>query len=173
MDLAEQARRAYELGRLRTALRLGLFVPLLTALSICGCGSVLGSLVCGGLLAPVVVFFGWKGQGLGRAVLPGVLAGLAPFTIALGAGLSGHACATGGWCTFFIGACLIGGFVAGLFVASAARGSIRQLLAGALLAGLTGSLGCLVAGATGVIALSAGLLLGAVPAFVLRPRTQS
>ena len=170
MDLAEQARRAYELGRLRKALRLALFVPALTAFSCFSCGTLAHSLICGALLAVAVVALLWRGERLGQVVLPGVLAGLAPFTLAVCAGLGGHACATGTWCTFFIATCFIGGLVAGLFVASSSRGGWSELLAGALLAGLTGALGCLVAGALGLMGLAIGLLLGAAPMFVLRQR---
>lgn len=170
MDLVEQARRAYELGRVRRALRWALFVPALTALSCFNCGAAAGSLVCGALLSVLVVGLLWRGEQLGQVVLPGVLAGLAPFTLAVCAGLGGHACAATGWCMFFVATCLVGGLVAGLFVASASRGSWPEMVAGALLAGLTGALGCLVAGVLGLAGLGVGLLLGAAPMFVLRQR---
>lgn len=168
MDLAERARRAYELGRVRQALRWALFVPALTALSCICCESLARSLLCGALLAALVVGLLWRGQRLGQAVLPGVLAGLAPFSLAVCAELGGHACATGTWCTFFLATCAVGGVLAGLFVASSSCGSWSELLAGALLAGLTGALGCLVAGLVGLLGLAAGLLLGAAPLFALR-----
>ncbi len=150
------------------ALRWALFVPVLTALSCVCCQSVARSLLCGALLAALVVGLLWRGQHLGRVVLPGVLAGLAPFSLAVCAELGGHACAAGTWCTFFLATCAVGGVVAGLFVASSTRGSWSELLAGAFLAGLTGALGCLVAGLLGLLGLGAGLLLGAAPMFALR-----
>ncbi len=170
MVLVESARRAYELGRLKNALRLALFVPALTALSCLSCACLARSLICGALLAVVAVGLLWRGQRMGRVVLPGVLAGLAPFSLGVCAALGGHACATGTWCTLFIATCVVGGLVAGLFVGSSLRGSWHELLAGAVLAGLTGALGCVVAGALGLFGLSLGLLLGAAPMYALRQR---
>lgn len=171
MDLADRARRAYELGRVRRALKVALFVPVLTALAVACCGPKAGALVCGGLLSVAVVALLWRGEAAGRAVLPGVLAGLAPFSLAVCGALGGHPCVEGPWCTFLVGACFVGGLVGGLFVAaSSSRGNWRELGVGAGLAALTGALGCVVAGTVGVVGLGAGVLFGALPVFALRSR---
>lgn len=168
-----RARRAYELGRLRHGLTLALVVPPLALLSLFGCGAPELTLACGGALLVLVVGLGWRGQGYGRAVLPGVIGGVAPFAAPLLLRWTGSTC-TGGLCLSLVVACLAGGVVAGAFAGACVRrmagGSAGVLVASLAVAGLTGALGCVLAGAGGMLGLGVGMLAGAAPAYLmLRP----
>lgn len=170
-DLKERARRAYERGRARHAawtatptLAVGLVAtwmsdrPLITAL-------------IGVALYAAAALLSWRGRQLGRGVLPGVAAGLVPFTAAHAARVYGHLCTPEGCVSICVPACLAGGIAAGALLAGALRRSDRLGASWASACGvaaLTGALACACVGFGGVLALAIGLLAGTAP-LALRP----
>lgn len=174
-DLRERARRAYEHGRLRTAL-LG-SLPLLAIAAIAGLIEHQWALVAisGSLLFAASAWFRWRGLGLGRGVLPGVLAGVVPFVAIHAARYAGHVCSGAVCFSWCIPACAMGGVVAGLVIARVARASgttISTWASAGVMAALTGSLACACVGVFGIAGLVAGLLVGSIP-LALRPHVSS
>lgn len=162
-----RARRAYERGRAKRALALAAPVLLMVAAAAL-LGSRRSTFVPGGLaLLGTSWFFLWRGQTLGRAVLPGVLAGVAPLVLALAARSYGHLC-TGDRCmSLCIPACSLGGLVAGALIARTARDTPhrgRFIVGASTLAVLVGALGCSCVGFGGIAGLGLGLALAVAPA---------
>ena len=77
--LLTRARRAYEIGRVRAALRVTWYIAPLVLVSLMGCGTPWGTLASGSLLTAAAVGMRWRGGVYGRSVLPGIAAGLAAF----------------------------------------------------------------------------------------------
>jgi hypothetical protein len=174
-DLAARARRAYERGRLGWAARVAAYVVPLVALSAVMAGNPTVSLAAGAALLAVSVAARWRGLTWGGAVPTGLVAGLIPFglmmTLKLG---SGYFCALGGCmehCTRF---CAAGGLAAGLLLAAHARrlehGVTEYLIAGGIVAALTGVLGCFIGGVTGAAWMAIGELAATAPLFALQFR---
>jgi hypothetical protein len=68
-------------------------------------------------------------------------------------------------------ACVTGGLLGGSLIGTLARRNglgASGVAAAALTGALTGTLGCLLAGVSGLIALGLGLALGAVPTLALK-----
>lgn len=105
----------------------------------------------------------WYGRDLKRAVLPGVIAGLVPLTLALCATHVGHVC-TGDHCTMVcLPACAIGGVVAGLAVAVVGHRGAHGFGYWASASGialLTGAMGCACIGVSGLGGLGLGFVAG-------------
>lgn len=156
-------------------------MPAFPLSALCLVGACLGTTplvavaIGAGLLA-VAWFFLWRGQSLERSVFPGVLAGIVPLALAVGARAYGHSC-TGVACTTLrIPACTIGGALAGFVIAYAGRSASSRgsFLGGAgVLAALVGALGCSCVGIGGVAGLALGLLATVVPASLARARGRS
>ena len=105
----------------------------------------------------------WYGQDLKRAVLPGLAAGAVPLATALCANQIGHVCAGGSCMSFCLPACVAGGAIAGIgFAMFGLQGKHGApfLLAGSLLAFLTGAMGCACIGHAGLLGLAAGYGVG-------------
>lgn len=170
--LRRQALRAYDLGRLRHAVRnaVVLVTPLL-ALSLYGCGAPAATIVLGSSLAALVALFTWRGGAWRRALGPGLLAGLVPFAIPVVAEITGSGC-SGGNCRPLEIACVLGGLSGGAFLGWTAPRYPRSWhapLAGAAgVAWLTGALGCIVLGTLGLTGVGLAILLAAAPVAVLR-----
>jgi hypothetical protein len=168
--LVERARRAYEHGRVLRGLQTAAVVVPMALVSWIACRSPLLTLVASAALAALVVLAVWRGQELARAARAGLLAGAVPLLCPIAAGLGGHVC-DASFCLLFPGVCLAGGLAAGLALVVLARASgLRPvgLATAALVAGLAGSLGCVVAGSVGIAALAAGLGVGLAPVLALR-----
>ena len=167
IDLARfehRLRARYEWVRLRNAV-LG-FAPVLLivalALAIAGRSA---TLTFGLTMFGFGVAMLWYGRGLKHAVLPGVAAGLVPLALALCANQMGHVC-TGSQCmSLCMPACIAGGVVAGLAVASIGfqrKAGPGFWLGASTLAILTGAMGCSCIGYSGVFGLAAGYGVGAL-----------
>jgi hypothetical protein len=170
-ELLERAKVAYERGRARRAARVAWFVLPMVGISLGCCPQHDASLVAGALLLGLAAGFEWRGGPWGRAVRPGLLAGVVPLFLPLVAGSCGpgsDGCVRYGWPV-----CVLSGLLAGAVVV---RQALRQqsderrpfLVAAGALAMAAGSLGCVLVGLAGVIAMAAGLVLVSVPA-ILRP----
>lgn len=168
-----RAMRAYELGRARHAAIFAF--PLIVIAIVAVCFGTRPTVACalGCALVVTACFLLWRGQTLGRAVLPGILAGLVPLALAIGARAYGHVC-TGGQCvSLCIPACTLGGVVAGFVIARAAKhAASRGLFVGgaSALAVLVGSLGCSCVGFGGIAGLGLGVLASIAPTLVASSR---
>lgn len=174
--LKSRTRRAYELGRLR--LGIG---PALGALSMIVFSIMIGrdpafSFGLGSLLLTLAVGFAVRGGLLGRAVGPGLLAGMAPLVLPAALRFSGHCCAGGACYSLCLFGCIGGGVFGGFVLGSAAASGpdrYRFLAAASLLTGSAGLLGCMVAGAAGMIGMAIAVALASLPIVVLAPRASA
>lgn len=169
--LERRARLRYERSRVRRALIGFSPVLLVVALAVALARHPMWAFALGSSLFVGGVVLLWYGRDLRRAVLPGVVAGLVPLSLAQCAVRVGHACAGDGCMMLCVPACTVGGLVAGLTVAAvglARGGSVAFWLSASGMALLTGAMGCSCVGATGVVGLGLGFLLGTVPGLVRR-----
>jgi hypothetical protein len=170
VELAARSERAYERGRLRWALQIGWIVLALVGVSFVCVGVSAISAATAVLLWATATALRWRGQTWSAAVRTGLLAGLIPFTLllVLKSG-SGVFCALGGCMEHCIRYCGIGGLTAGLLLAVRARRHedrlVGFLVAGGVIAALTGILGCFVGGLTGMVWMVVGELVATVPLF--------
>jgi len=171
--LERRARRAYELGRLRAALRVAPVVAAGAAVALlCGRPVSLTVAVAAALLVLSVSLLHAGGSG-GRGVWPGLLAGVAPLAMPLFMITAGHACFGDACMSLCLPACVLGGAVAGVAVARmAARygGDWKFVGAALAVAALGGSMGCSIAGATGVVGMIAGFVAAGAPALAVVAR---
>lgn len=185
--LAGRARRGYELGRLAAGVRatwpLLLLVPL--SLATHGAARVHVTLLAAAGSLVAATLLGWRGGALARGAAAGFLAGLPPLVLPMIVMARLHACAQcelmgmgmagERWPECLI-ACSAGGLLAGVIVGLRAarepRSPDRFALAAALVAWLTGLLGCTLVGATGALGIFAGLALGAAPTLLVVRRAR-
>ncbi len=163
-ELFARARVAYELGRLRGSLRLAPFVVALAAVAL-ACGRPL-SLVAtlAGVLLAAGVGLSFAGGATGRAVVPGLLAGAVALTPPLLLHVVGHACAGPSCMTFGLPTCVAGGALGGMVIARRAIGEdLAFVLVAAAVAAVTGTFGCSIAGAAGVVGMLAGTVAAGAP----------
>jgi hypothetical protein len=172
--LAERARFAYEVGRLRRAIVRAWPIPLAALLAV-RLGSTAAHVFALAVpLSVAAILLVWKGGVAGRAVAPGLAAGTAPLVLpgfAMDCAVACMAsCQT--WSTV---SCVGAGVLAGAFVGyRAARvgdGGAAFTAVAAAIAATTGAMGCLVGGAVGVMGMLAGLAIGAIPVLALVPRS--
>ncbi len=187
--LTARARRSYEWGRARAGLRgawpLALVLPL--ALVTQGAARAPTTLAVAATLLVLAIVLGWRGGTFARGATAGFFAGLPPLILPAIVMARSHGCAecqlmgTGlagdRWPECLI-ACTMGGVLAGVFVglraAREARSPWRFAASAALVAGITGALGCSLVGAAGAVGIFAGLTLGAAPTlFIYRQRAAS
>ncbi len=172
-DLAQLQRRArvrYELQRARRSL-LGV-TPVLPIVALAAfITHRLGPTLWFGLASLVLgAVMLWYGRDPQRAVLPGIVAGLVPLVLSLCANHI-HSCGMETCSSLCVPACMLGGVVAGLAVASV--GNARRAggwfwLSASSLALLTGAMGCSCVGYSGVLGLGVGYLAGMIPGILLR-----
>lgn len=168
-----RARFVYESARLRSAVVRAWPILLAAALAIRLGSSAERVITLAIVLAVAAIALMWRGRVPGRAVEPGMLAGVAPLVlpgIAMGcASACSASCAT--WCaTSCVAGGLIAGGVIGTLAAKRSDGGWLFGLTAAAIAAATGAMGCSIAGATGVAGMLAGLGAGAVPLAVFSPR---
>ena len=166
--LLKRARSAYEWSRLRRGLRVACLVAPMMAVSLTGCGRPSMAVLLGVVLAATATALVWRGGTAGRAVVPGLVAGIAslvlPMVAAPGCALIGRG-DTAHYCFL---ACIVGGLASGGVVAWFAsrvhddRGAFI-FVAGAI-AALAGSLGCVIVGLGGIAAMVVGVALVSVAA---------
>jgi len=157
--------RAYERGRLRTALRVTwLLVPvsLLCALET-GAGETCACV--GTLLLGAALYLRWRDRQGANAVSAGLIAGSLPLVVGLALGRLSPAYASAPLWSSLTAICLSVGLPSGIWLG--ARGARGQFgVAGAstatAIAMLAASLGCAGVGLAGIAGAAAGLVLGAV-----------
>ena len=168
--LVARARRAYEWGRLRRALRVSASIGPLVLVSLLVCAVPGKTLAIGALLLLAASGMLWRGGIYAEAVGPGIAAGLgalaAPLLATMLAALAGSPPDSILAVAYFAGGAVTGGAV-GIRAFGAERQQGRFLLSAALVAGLTGSLGCVMGGAGGIVGMALGLVAATTPVFVL------
>jgi hypothetical protein len=173
LALEARARRAYELGRLRAALRLAPFVVAAAAAAVV-CGRPLAT-TCALALPLLLLSLGlaYAGGPAGRAVVPGLLGGAGALAAPLLMATVGHACFGPACMTLALPACIAGGGLAGVVIARIAarrEADLSFVLAALAVAALTGALGCTIAGAAGVLGMLAGVVAAGAPVLVAARR---
>ncbi len=172
-----RARRAYELGRARGAAIWAVrVVPLVLLAVVVAHGGVRSALFGAALYAAAAVLR-WRGQGYGRAVPAGLLAGAVPLLVTMLVPRAGHCCAGGTCLPICMAACVGSGLVAGALIAVAAtlQADARRVFIGSavLVAALAGAVGCVLVSLAGVAGMAAGLLVASTPFLIAaRPRAR-
>ena len=109
----------------------------------------------------------WRGEAAGNAVWPGLLHGGAPLLVPLLGRAAGGVCPVGWMGLVCMASCVGGGIVAGALLSRrgirAGEERVTWWICVSLVTALTGSLGCAWAGASGLLGMLAGLLVGAFP----------
>jgi hypothetical protein len=172
-DIAVRARRAYEWGRAKRALRYAALAlgPVALTFSLVGLSTWQAAIAAGLLLAC------WGAAFMHRAgettALAGLTAGLVPFGVALVGTRCMDECATGDCCSISCTyMCLGAGFAAGVLVPLLIGRVPRQALAlvgAGIIATAVGALGCHHIGAGGALGIAAGIGVGLIPRLVIRP----
>lgn len=171
-----RARWAYEFGRGKRALWGTLPIASLAVAAMLLFPMVWQSYVAAGVMGAVALVALYWGKTPARAVLPGVLAGLAPLGCSYFARIVGHVC-TGGACfSACLPLCIGGGVVAGVTLGQIARAREQRgwfSAVSVLLAWCVGSMGCGCVQQAGALGIVGGLLLGVLPALFLPGRQQT
>jgi hypothetical protein len=170
--LAVRARRAYEQGRLQVAVWRAVPLVPLVAWSLAWCRYPTLAALCGATLVALTVAFAWRGQLWGRAVAPGLAAGLAPLVLPLLMRGATEVCVGEMCCSLCLLGCVSGGIVAGVVIgrrASAlAEGRAPFFAAAGALALLAGAPACAFAGIVGLAGLLLGFAAGSAPVLLAR-----
>ncbi|MGH9868549.1 MAG: hypothetical protein ACREAA_10355 [Candidatus Polarisedimenticolia bacterium] len=169
--LRVRALRAYEAGRASWSLaRAAWLLPAAGAAYLC-CPEPGRIVASAAALVLAVAFCLWRGQAWGRGVRPGLLAGAAPMLVPIVAQAISHACTPAG-CSLYPTVCILAGVAGGIALPLLAprpgEGRGIPLVAASLIAGLAGSVGCLIYGLIGVAGMAAGLIAGAMPVLAAR-----
>ena len=163
-------RKRVERGRVVHGLRTGAAVVPMAALSWIACDNPAATVLGGIALLALVTAAVWCGQEPGRATRLGLMAGTPCLLVPVLVRATGHLCGAS-VCLFYPAACLGGGVLGGLALGLLARraglGPLGLTIAGTV-AWLVGSLGCIMAGVTGIAVLVVGLAFGLAPTLTLR-----
>lgn len=161
-SIKSQAKRVYELARLKMAFRYGLIVIPLIVLSFLTCGSDILPLIFGGILLSIVIFFKWRGLDYGKAVVPGLIAGGVAFAIPLILHILEICCRNDLELFFCVASGLVGGAILGKLITNHKENRIKILGFGLVISGLTASLGCASLGTAAVVGLVLSLIVSAL-----------
>jgi hypothetical protein len=173
---AQRVRRRYEIQRIGFAI-LGV-IPIGIAVAVaCWQSHRMSTSAMFGAAAIVSgAIMLWIGRDAQRAVLPALMAGAIPLTLALWANQSHGCCTNGGTCmagmsSMCLPACSAGGLAAGLVMAFVGhRWNVgRQFwMSSTAVTMLVGAMGCACVGYTGVVGLAVGYGIGMLPLRWLR-----
>jgi len=175
-ELMEQARRAYERGRLTWATPYGLPVLFVVPMAWLGDFGGLHALVLTLMAALASVGLAWRTNALGVASLYGAAGGaMAAWTPHL-MGTCGAGCGGMGLFSWCMICCAGGGFLAGtLILVRSGREPAHRLsfaLSAGLVATLVGSVGCWFHGTVGLSAMAAAVIVCLAPVVAL-PRAMA
>ncbi len=163
-----RVRRAYEWGRGRYGLRRSAPVLPLVAVSLVACGAPGPTALLGLVLVATIAGFTWKGGTLGRSVSLGISGGVVSFAAPFVAlGLAGPELGF----PVIVGGAFVGGLATGSLLGVRALREEQEITgsvaAASVVAGLTGSLSCLLAGSAGVAGMLVGIALALAPALAV------
>jgi len=137
-----QARKAYEVARLRSALKFLLWVSPILLLSATTCTSELAALVLGLGLASAAVYYSWRGLEFEKALRPGLWIGSLALSIPLVAHVLGICCKSNLETAFCIGSGVLGGILLAVQMRRSGRADWKVTGLAALFAGLASATGC-------------------------------
>jgi hypothetical protein len=163
------ARRAYEMGRLQSALRLGAAAAALALPGLLYCQATALAALCLAAFALVVVAGRVRGEGYEEGARAGMLAGVLPCLIPAVLHVANPAlCAA--LCTNRPWLCAAGGVVAGVILGLRSRtaGGLPFWASALVALGFASALGCLPAGVLGFTGLVLGVIAGGAPVLVAR-----
>ena len=152
-SIKAQAKKAYEISRLKMAAAFGLIALPLTLLSCVTCGSDTLPLIVGTVLLLSIVLFKWRGLEYGKSVTSGLIAGGVAFSIPLVMHLLEICCRNNLEVIFCVASGLIGGVLLGRLVSSQKGSRVKILIFSLFIAGLTATLGCASLGMSALIGL--------------------
>lgn len=175
LQIKMRARRAYELGRLRSAIKVLLYVvPIVVLSSYSNAMSRSWNVVLGTALGVVTVGLLWRGEAHGRSVGTGLVAGAIPLLVPLAMQVTGHCCLAEACSTLCLPMCIGAGFAAGIMVGTRASSEThapgRFALSAIAVAALMGALGCAAMGMGAVVGMAAALILVSAPVMVVGMR---
>jgi hypothetical protein len=172
-QLRKRAKRSYEVGRLRAASRIGIFIVPAAAACMALGGAAEASFCAAVLLAMLATTLRWRSAAAGYFAGVGFRAGLVPMALGLVA-LQLLPEASGRWQLALTACCFAGGAIAGvvggLRAAEADAGLSTRASAAATLAvaTLTAMVGCAGLGVGAVIGVTTGIVMGGVVAVGFR-----
>ncbi|MDC0745452.1 hypothetical protein [Polyangium mundeleinium] len=174
-ELAARARRAYELGRLRSTAKILVYLAPAVALALLGgSAGIAWTVGVGAALGMSAVGLLWRGGALGRAVRPGLMAGAIPLLAPLVLRATGHCCMAGACSPLCLPVCTSAGLAAGIVVGLRAVGESEGrrgfTLSASVIAALMGALGCMGMGLGAVGGMAVALALGSAPLAVVGMR---
>jgi hypothetical protein len=174
-DIRARAQRAYELGRLKFATKVLVYVvPMVLLASWSNTTSMAWNVAIGGALGILTVGLLWRGEAHGRAVSTGLVSGAIPLLVPLVMQATGNCCIAGACSTLCLplctGAGLAAGIIVGMRAASERQAPGRFALSAIGVAALTGALGCTGMGLAAVAGMVAALALVSAPVAVVGMR---
>lgn len=113
----------------------------------------------------------WYGRAVRRAVLPGLVAGVVPLVLVLGARHVSHHCDSETCTSLCLAACVIGGALAGLITGASKTGrkaGVSFWMVASSVAVLTGAMACARLGFAGLGGLLVGYGAGLLPSLIRR-----
>jgi hypothetical protein len=161
--LKKEALRAYEIGRLRRAVRASSVLVPATVVCAFGTGAGERCACLGVLLLTVAVFLRWRDRRGADNVRNGLLAGALPMITGLAVGRFAPGCAGAPLFSACTAVCLCFGVLAGVWLGlRTARGTAGppSWLAAAGVSILVASLGCVGLGIAGIVGAAVGLVVG-------------
>jgi hypothetical protein len=174
-DIRARAQRAYELGRLRFALKVLVYVvPMVLLASWSNATPTAWNVAIGVALGVFTVGLLSRGEAHGRAVSTGLVSGAIPLLVPLIMQATGHCCIAGACSPLCLPLCTGAGIAAGIMVgmraASERQAPGRFGLSAIGVAALTGALGCASMGLAAVVGMVAALALVSAPIAVVGMR---
>ncbi len=161
-SIKAQAKKAYEMSRLKMAAAFGLIVLPLTILSCITCGSDTLPLIVGTVLLFSVVIFKWRGLEYGKSVTSGLIAGGVAFSIPLVMHLLEICCRNNLEVVFCVASGIIGGILLGRLMRFENKNRLKILVFSLFIAGLTSTLGCASLGVSALVGLLASMGISAL-----------
>lgn len=169
-QLRLQGLRAYELGRLRAATRVGLVVIPAAAICLISGGEREACACIATLLLGVCIWLRWRDRRGFEVVTLGLQAGAVPLVVGLTLDRFGIECSVEGGSVFCLLFAVLAGGASGAYISSTeAQSSARlgSVLTAGGIAALAGALGCVRLGIVGTTSVLVGMALGlAVPSIV-------
>jgi hypothetical protein len=164
-QLKTRGLRAYEAGRVRTALRIA--YVLIPAAAVCLLeANGRPACVCASVsLLGLAIWMRWRDRRGTEAVTTGLLAGSVPLAAGLVLARLGFHCGSAGTAAFCTGVSALVGIGAGAFIAVQEvrrRARFWSALTAGTVATMAASLGCVRLGVVGVVSVAAGMAAGMV-----------
>ncbi len=153
-----QAKKAYEVARLKGAGLFSLLIIPLVALSYVTCGDKAFPLIIGLALLISVIYMKWRGLEYSKSVNFGLVAGVTAFVIPLVMHLFEICCRNNLEIAFCIGSGILGGVILGRTVSKSTGNYLKLSLFSLIIACLTATLGCASLGIAAVMGLMASLI---------------